>query len=168
MDRVCCPFLLIIIVATTCCAQNYTQRGFLETQGTFYPQEAPNDRAHAVGESLLRHESFYSPSNSIRFAGALDFRIDTHRQVERDFNLSGEDRETQRPTAEIRRLSATYHNGPTTFEIGKQFIRWGKTDIVTPTDRFAPRDYLTVVDNDFLAVTAARVNYENGANTVEA
>jgi hypothetical protein len=51
---------------------------------------------------------------------------------------------------EVRRLSATAHKGPLTFEAGKQFIRWGKTDIVTPTDRFAPRDYLTVVDNDFL------------------
>jgi hypothetical protein len=52
--------------------------------------------------------------------------------------------------------------------VGKQFIRWGKTDIVTPTDRFAPRDFLTVVDNDFLAVTAARVSYEKGENTFEA
>src|SRR5258706_15219456 len=79
--------LLIIVVATTCCAQSYTQRGFLETQGSFYPQKAVNDREHAVGESILRYESFYKPSNSVQVAGALDFRIDTHRQVERDFSL---------------------------------------------------------------------------------
>ena len=157
----------MILLALTCAAQDYTQRGFLETQGTLYPQRAPNDRGHAVGEALLRHESFYNPSNSLQFAGALDFRIDTHRQVERAFNLSGLDRETQRPTAAVRRLSATYHNGPTTFEVGRQFIRWGKTDIVTPTDRFAPRDYLTVVDNDFLAVTAARLAFAKGENTIE-
>ena len=35
-------------------------------------------------------------------------------------------------------------------------MRWGKTDILNPTDRFAPRDYMTVVDSEFLAVTAAR------------
>src|SRR5205809_7672732 len=38
----------------------------------------------------------------------------------------------------------------------------------SPADRFAPRDFLTVVDNDFLAVTAARLNYEKGTNTIEA
>lgn len=164
-----CRFLIVVMLtAATCFGQDYTQRGFLETQGTFYPEKGTNDRAHGVGESLLRHESFYKAANSIQFAGALDFRVDTHRQVERDFDLSGQDRETQRPTAEIRRLSATYHNGPTTFEVGKQFIRWGKTDILTPTDRFAPRDYLTVVDNDFLAVTAARLSFEKRENTIEA
>ena len=39
---------------------------------------------------------------------------------------------------------------------GKQFIRWGKSDIVVPTDRFSPRDYLTVIDAPFLAVTGLR------------
>jgi hypothetical protein len=162
-------FFVVVMLATfTCYAQDYTQRGFLETQGAFYPKKAPNDSAHAVGEVLLRHESFYTPLNSLQFAGGLDFRVDTHRQVERGLELSGLDREVQRPAAAVRRLSATYHKGPTTFEVGKQYIRWGKTDIVTPTDRFAPRDYLTVVDNDFLAVVAARLNFEKGRNTVEA
>jgi hypothetical protein len=68
----------------------------------------------------------------------------------------------------VRRLSATLHKGPLTLEAGKQIIRWGKTDIVAPTDRFAPRDYLTVVDNDFLAITAGRLNFEKGSNTIEA
>src|SRR2546428_11437712 len=157
-----------MLATSNCYSQNYTQRGFLETQSTFYPQEAPNDRAHTVGESLFRYEVFFSPSSSVQLAGAFDFRIDTHRQAGRDFQLSWQDREIRRPLGEIRRLSATYHNGPLTFEIGKHFIRWGKSDIVTPTDRFAPRDFLAVVDNDFLAVTAARFNFEKGTNTIEA
>ena len=160
--------VVFLLSAITCWAQDYKQRGFLETQGAFYPQTAPNDSASAVGESLFRYEGFYSRSGNLQFAGALDLRTDTHRQVERDFTLSWWDREIRRPAGEVRRLSATYHSGPITFEAGKQFIRWGKTDIVTPTDRFAPRDYLNVVDNDFLAVTAARVSVENGSNTIEA
>src|SRR5579862_3537046 len=128
--------------------------------GTFYPEKAPNDSAQAVGESFVRYESFYTPSQSLQFAGALDFRVDSHRQVERDFDLSWWDRETQRPSGEVRRLSATYHRGPLTVEAGKQFIRWGKADILTPTDRFAPQDFLNVVDTDYLAITAARVNFE--------
>src|SRR5215471_4859643 len=152
--------LALLVAAATCSAQTYTQRGFLESRGTFYPQKAANDSAQAIGESLFRYEGFYSPSNVLQVAGAVDLRVDTHRQAARDFTMSWWDRETQRPSSEIRRLSATYHKGPVTIEAGKQFIRWGKTDIVTPTDRFAPRDFLTVVDNDFLAVTAARVNFE--------
>ena len=161
-------FFLGVSVFPAAHAQTYTQRGFLEMQGTFYPQKTVNDSAQSVGESLFRYEGFYRASSSFQIAGAVDFRTDTHHQVERDFKLSWQDRESRRPLGEVRRLSATYHRGPLAFEVGKQFIRWGKTDIVTPTDRFAPRDFLTVVDNDFLAVTAARVSYEKGENTLEA
>ena len=52
-------------------------------------------------------------------------------------------------------------------QAGKQFIRWGKADILNPTDRFAPRDYLNVVDNDFLAITAARVTYGTQSDTFD-
>jgi hypothetical protein len=160
--------LVLLLTAGPCLAQTYTQRGFLEMRGSLYPQSAlNNDRANTVGEALLRYEGFLTPSRNFQIAGSVDLRTDSHHQVERDFTLSWQDRELQRPLSEIRRLSATLHSGPLTFEVGKQFIRWGKTDIVTPTDRFAPRDFMTVVDNDFLAVTAARVNYEKGANTVE-
>src|SRR5689334_6952836 len=103
----------------------------METGGTFYPQETPNDGANAVGESLFRYEGFYNPSAALQIAGSIDLRTDTHHQVERDFTLSWQDRETRRPLGEVRRLSATYHRGALTFEAGKQFIRWGKTDIVT-------------------------------------
>jgi hypothetical protein len=61
-----------------------------------------------------------------------------------------------------------YHSGGLTIEAGKQFVRWGKTDLVNPTDRFAPRDFLTVVDNEFLGITAIRATYERGANTLDA
>src|SRR5207244_3368826 len=46
-------------------------------------------------------------------------------------------------------------------------VRWGKTDVLTPTDRFAPRDFLNVVDNDFLPVTAARLTYGTHSDTVD-
>ena len=50
----------------------------------------------------------------------------------------------------VRRLSASYSRGKLTVEAGKQFVRWGKTDVLNPTDRFAPRDFLNVVDTEFL------------------
>jgi hypothetical protein len=159
--------ILILLVAFPSFAQTYTHRGFLEGRGTLYPRRAVNDPAHTVGEARFRYEGFFTPSRTLQIAGAVDFRTDTHHQAERDFELSLLDREVRRPLGDLRRFSATYRNGPLTLELGKQFIRWGKTDIVTPTDRFAPRDFLTVVDNEFIAVTAARLNFEKGRNTFE-
>src|SRR6266516_6557 len=160
--------LVVVLNAAVCAGQTYTHRGFLENRASFYPQTAANDRARAPGEWLIRYEGFLQASNAFQLAGSIDLRLDTHHQVERDIKLSWQDRETRRPTGEVRRLSAMYHKGPVTFEMGKQFVRWGKTDIVTPTDRFAPRDFLTVVDNDFLPITAARLTFEKGSNTVDA
>ena len=37
-----------------------------------------------------------------------------------------------------------------TIEVGRQLVRWGKADILNPTDRFAPRDFLNVVHNEYL------------------
>jgi hypothetical protein len=67
----------------------------------------------------------------------------------------------------LQRLSAQYHHGGLMVEAGKQLVRWGRTDIVNPTDRFAPRDFMTVVDNEFLGIQAVRATYERGPNTID-
>ncbi len=83
--------------------------------------------------------------------------------------LNLDDRTTQRPALSLRELNATIHKGKVTAEIGRQIIRWGKTDILTPTDRFAPKDYLSsVVDSDFLAVPAARVTIAGANDSLDA
>jgi len=155
-------------MAAAAAAQNFTQRGFLEITAAAYPQSAPNDSGRAVGEALFRYEAFYKPAPTLRFAGGIDARTDTHRETERGPALSWWDRERRRPAFALRRLSATYTRGKLTLEAGKQFIRWGKADVLNPTDRFAPRDFLNVVDNDFLGVTAARLTYGGQSNTIDA
>jgi len=146
---------------------DYSQRGFVQSQGTVYPQKAINDSGIVIGEVLIRHESFYKPWPGFQLSGALQFRSDTHHQTERDFRLDWDDRSLQRPMLSLWRASAQYHHKSWTLEAGKQFIRWGRTDIVNPTDRFAPRDFLTVVDNEFLGIYAARATYEHAANTLD-
>jgi hypothetical protein len=159
--------LLLVLLASLAAAQDFTQRGFLETSAQIYPQSAPNDSSHIVGDALFRYEAFYKLTTDLHFAGAFDARTDTHLDTERDFGLSFWDRERRRPAFEVRRLSATYSRGKLTIEAGKQFIRWGKTDVLNPTDRFAPRDFVNVVDNDFLAITAGRLTYGNQSNTID-
>ena len=147
-------------------AQSFTQRGFLETTAILYPQAAPNDSGRALGEVLFRYEAFYKLAN-FRFAGAIDARSDTHQETERSFGMDWWDRTRQRPAFATRRLSLTYTRGKLTFEAGKQFIRWGKADVLNPTDRFAPRDFVNVIDTEFLGITAARLTYGGQSDTID-
>ena len=119
-----------------------------------------------MGEALFRYEASAKAAPWLRLSGALDARGDTHDQTEWD-GVDIEDRGLKRPGLSVRQLSGLFSRGPVSVEVGKQFIRWGKTDILSPTDRFAPRDYLTVVDNEFLAVTGARLTAGLQSNTLD-
>jgi hypothetical protein len=148
-------------------AQDFTQRGTLEYRGWGFPQKAANDRGRAIGESLFRYEFSKMILPGLRLFGTTETRVDTHHQVERRFYVNFRDRELQRPAFNIRRASVLYNRGPVTVEAGKQLIRWGKADILNPTDRFAARDYLTVVDTEFLGVLAGRMTIEGKSDTLE-
>ncbi|MBZ5634222.1 MAG: hypothetical protein LAO55_13965 [Acidobacteriia bacterium] len=149
-------------------AQQFEQRGFVENRTVVYPQTATNDSGRVVDEVLFREEASYKFAPWFTVSGSFDARTDSHRQTARDGVVDADDRSIQRPAFSVRRLSATIHRGKVTAEIGRQLIRWGKTDILNPTDRFAPKDYLSsVVDTDFLGVSAARVTYESGGDTVD-
>jgi hypothetical protein len=159
-----CATLLLISCLQ---AQDFTQRGFIQTGLTLYPETAPNDSGHAVGDSLFRYEASYKVRPWLRFSGAFDAAFDTHQQVERSLRLDWQDRSLRRPLLSLRELNATLSKGKLTAEFGKQFIRWGKADILNPTDRFAPKDFLSVTDPGFLAITAARMVYDTGADSFD-
>lgn len=148
-------------------AQSISQKGFLEARTVVYPQDAPNDDTRAVTEFLLRYEAAAKPLPWLRVTGAVDIRADTDGLTAASWQPSWDDRSRQRPRLALRRFDASLTRGPLTVDVGKQFVRWGKTDVLNPTDRFAPRDYLNVFDADLLAVTAARVMLERGADTVD-
>ena len=156
-----------LIVFLMLLSQDYSQRGYVESVGVLYPGSAVNDSGHVIGEIHVRHESFFRPWTNFQLAGGIDVKMDSHHQTEREFRFDWQDRSRKRPLLSLRRLSAQYHRAGLTLEAGKQFVRWGRTDIVNPTDRFAPRDFLTVVDNEFLGIEAVRGTYEQGSNTVD-
>jgi hypothetical protein len=149
-------------------AQSLSERGFVEGRLSGFPQPAPNDQTQAIADTLVREEVFFKPSGWIQFAGGLDLRANSHDQIEDSWRVDVSDRGTLRPRLAVRRLSATLHAGGFTLDAGKQFIRWGRADILNPTDRFAPRDYLNVVDTDLLPVLAARPSFQIGNETFEA
>lgn len=162
---------LVVLVSLVCPraapAQTISQRGFVEGRAFAFPQDAPNDSTNLVADILARAEVFAKPAPWLQFAGGLDLRGNSHDRVERAWRVDFSDRSTLRPALSVRRLSATAHYRRLTVDAGKQFIRWGKSDIVTPTDHFAPRDFLNVVDSEFLAVTGVRAALRAGGDTFE-
>src|SRR5262245_7855942 len=110
--------LLSLPLAAMLWSQNFTQRGFVESRTTLYPETAVNDSAHAVCEMQVRYEGFYKPRQDFQIAAAFDLRTDTHRQTERDWRFDWKDRERQRPLLSLRRLSTQYHHGGFTLETG--------------------------------------------------
>jgi hypothetical protein len=163
----CAALLALAGHAAPARAQAASQRGFLEASGIVYPQTAPTGGDQWIGEALFRQEASWRPSSWLTLAGAFDARAATDNRVDASWSIDWSDRGRQRPALSIRRASAAFRRGGFTVEAGKQFVRWGKADVLNPTDRFAPRDLLEVVDNEFLGITAVRATYEHGADTVD-
>ena len=147
-------------------AQEFSQRGFMEIGDTIYPEIVPNDRAHAIGEGLVSYEPRWEPRSWFSLSASFQAHIDTHREVARSVHIDWKDRSFQRPALSVRDLSAVLKKDNLIVTLGKQFIRWGEADFLNPTDRFAPKDLLDIIDTAPLAVTAARVTYTLGGNTV--
>src|SRR5262249_44795616 len=125
--------------AAPAAAQTFSYRGFVDLRGLVFPQDSPQEDTHFVGDALARGEVFYNPTTWVQVAFGLDARANSDNQVDPSVRLDVRDRLALRPSLSLRRLSATLTRGPLTTDVGKQFIRWGKTDVITPTDRFAPK-----------------------------
>jgi hypothetical protein len=142
-------------------------RGFVEAGAAGYPQTAPNDPTQGVADVLARVEPSLDLGSGVSVAASFDARMDTHDQVARRWTLDYGDRGFQRPALAVRRLALTLARGPVTLELGKQYVRWGQVDIISPTDRFTPRDYLWPVTTEALGTTAARLSVAGRGQTLE-
>jgi hypothetical protein len=158
---------LLLLFAAPVSAQDFSYRGFAQIQSTAYPQTTPQDDDRATIEAQFRIEPAYRLTDWLTLSGSIDGRIDTIQQVERDWRIDVRDRRLQRPALSLRHARATFRRGRLAIDVGKQFIRWGKADILNPTDRFAPRDFLEVTDDEFLAVIGARGQYEHGPHSID-
>jgi hypothetical protein len=163
----CILGLLVTAASAAGQSSSVSQRGFLEGTGVYYPQTAPPDGRLWVAQALFRQEASWQSAAWLTLSGAFDARAATDDRVDRSWSIDWSDRGLQRPALSVRRLSAAFTSGGFTLTAGKQFVRWGKADILNPTDRFAPRDLLEVVESDFLGVTAARATFERGPETVD-
>jgi hypothetical protein len=159
--------LLLLLLAAPAATQTVEQRGFFETRGELYPQPGQQDDTQAMAEVAFRYELAIDVARWLRTRGSFDATMDTYDQVERSWNVDFRDRTRLRPALAVRSVNATLGRGRVSLDLGKQFIRWGKADIVNPTDRFAPRDFLIVTDTELLAVTGLRLTVGGDSDAVE-
>jgi hypothetical protein len=148
-------------------SRRLTERGFVDLRGVGFPQTASNDASRVVGDTLVRQEVFARPARWLQFALGVDLRGSSHDQVEDEWRVDLEDRGALRPRVAVRRLSVALTSRHVSLDLGKQFIRWGRADILSPVDRFAPRDYLNLLDSEFLPVIGARASIRAAAETFE-
>ena len=160
----------VLLLSGAARGQALTHRGFVEGRGQLFPQDTPNDPTQAIADLLVREEVFATPASWLRVAAGLDLRASSHDQIEDEWQVDVGDRGVRRPRLSLRRATATMAYRRVTLEVGKQFIRWGRTDILNPTDRIAPRDFLNVLDTDFLPVlglrAVARARAQDGIEVV--
>jgi hypothetical protein len=163
--------LLCVLIPATARAQGLTprfdQRGYLETSLSGFPQTVPNDSSEAVSELMLQWDLSYKAFSWLKLSAGVEAQTDTHRETERSLHLDFQNRGLLRPALQIRTSQVTIHHGHFTVDLGKQIIRWGKADLLNPTDRFAPRDYLDVVSTELLGVLAARATVEAAGNSLD-
>jgi hypothetical protein len=150
-------FLLCSVAAI---GQDFTQQGYVEMRLFGFPQTAADDSGHVVGEANFHYDLSYKLAPWITFSGGIDAQTDTHDETARTFSLDILNRGLERPPFEIQTANFTIHKEHLTLVLGKQFIRWGKADILNPTDRFSPRDYLNVTESQLLGIVAARATIE--------
>ena len=148
-------------------AAQVSYRGFVEAGAIGYPRSAPNDPTRSVADLLVRFEPSIVIRRGVSVAASFDARADSHDEVARNWDVAYWDRTILRPALAVRRLALTLARGPFTLEVGKQFVRWGQVDIISPTDRFTPRDYVLPVSNEVLGTTAARLTLASASNSLE-
>ncbi len=156
--------IAVAAAAPSASAQSVAQSGFVDVTFTGYPQTAVTDSTRAIVRAIARWDPELTGTNW-RLDASFEAQTDTHDQTALEATYW--DRSTQRPAFDIRRLSATWVHGPLTLEAGKQFIAWGKTDVVMPTDHFAPKDYIDLMDPEPLAVTAVRATVAGPSDSLD-
>jgi hypothetical protein len=156
--------IAVAAATASAAAQSATETGFVDVTFTGYPQTAVTDHTRAIVRAIVRWDPELKGTNW-RVNASFEAQTDTHDQTAVEATYW--DRSPRRPAFDIRRLSASWVHGPLTLVAGKQFIAWGKTDVVVPTDHVAPKDYVDLMDPEPLAVTAVRATVAGPSDSLD-
>jgi hypothetical protein len=138
--------------------------GFFEASFQGYARTPEPSDTHALGAGRFQVWSRGTVGNHLGWRGMLDFRLDTHGDVDRHRWLDFAQRGLLQPAGAVRELYADLKVGHVDLRIGKQEIRWGRADGFNPTDNLVPYDYLNTFADERIPVGAAKADcYVRGA-----
>jgi hypothetical protein len=142
--------------------------GFLESRAEVYPQRPNPEDTHALALWQAQLWSQGSWHERLAWRASVDFRLDTHDNVDRGRWLDLSQRGLQQPAGALRELYAAVKLGPVDARLGTQELRWGRADGFNPTDNLIPYDYLNIVTQERLPVPALKVDAYLGNSRLEA
>ncbi len=141
--------------------------GFLESRAEVYPQRPNPEDTHALA---LGHAQLWSQGTlheRLSWRISVDFRLDTHDNVDRGRWFDVDQRGVRQPAGALRELYGTVKLGSVDVRLGKQEIRWGRADGFNPTDNLVPYDYLNVVAEERIPVPAVKADAYIGNTRLE-
>jgi len=120
--------LLFILLAGTLSSQDktFTPGGFIRGGAWFSTGDYGNDVNAALGDVSLT----LTATDNLSYKGFADLRVRMGQQFGENTN-----------SLELREAWGMYYNKYLSLSLGKKIIKWGKTDIFTPLQRFTPFDF---------------------------
>jgi len=108
-------------------------------------------------------------SKAAAYSAAVNFNIDESKSERQPTSRRGAELNVYPVEAYIDLLGLVGNR--LDLRLGKQFVFWGKTDWVNPTDNITPWDYVNIaseIEDYRIAVTALRANFYFGSLSFEA
>src|SRR5437867_3926579 len=140
-------------------AQNLVEYGgFFEQSAQLYAGK-PNSSdtlSSSTGRFHLWSRARLNPRLSWR--GSVDFRLDTHHDIDRRRWTDLSQRGLRQPAGALRELYVDAKLGRLDLRAGKQEIRWGRADGFNPTDNLLPYDYLKTFSDERITVPALKAD----------
>jgi hypothetical protein len=124
---------------------------------TYFQGEARGDSRDSINEGRLRIEYDNRFRENMRVYLNL-LALDDDADFTHGFFDLDED-ELRRSYLNFNEAFLDIYFGTFDIRFGKQIIKWGKADVVNPTDNLTPTDYSNLLDEDDIGVIAANLNY---------
>jgi hypothetical protein len=142
--------------------------GFLEGSAQAFARKPNPSDTYATGAAHFQLWSHAKLSDRISWRGRVDFRLDTHLDVDRHRWLDISQRGLRQPAGEISEFYLDVKLGRVDLRAGKQEIRWGRADGFNPTDNLIPYDYLDTFADERVAAPALKADAYAGKAKFEA
>lgn len=129
---------------------------------------------------FFAHPRLVSPFNFDRYGSRFQLTVKEKRQnieffASFDFDLDQRNSAGSGGRASVLKIYPveaylTFHFSTIDLKLGKQFVFWGRTDWINPTDNITPWDYTNItaeIEDYRLAVNAVKADWYFGASSLE-